>query len=610
MSLVLLNKIELQYNTKTILENITLQIDNKSKIGIIGNNRSGKSSLLKMISGDLLPDSGDVIVSKGVRIKLINQELSRLDINFNDYLKLDNKDIFDLIEEYNNFPTQLLFDKLTSLNAFEYELRLNELKKEFELHVSNPLLSTLSGGQVKKVQLISGILFNTDLILLDEPTNHLDIEGIVILESILKKYNFLVVSHDRKFLDNICNEYIEIWDKKLYKHHGNYNQFLESKSARLDNESIEAWKLNQYLKRELAWVSAGVKARGTKDKGRLQRFEEKQSLEKKPINLKVDIVLPQTMHNGTRILELENFNLLKNNVKVLGPLNFKVEKEFKIGIIGPNGTYKSTFIKTILGQSDKAFTYNGTAKIGINTKFLYFEQDKSSLNENETVFNYLGEGKERLEIGNSESIGIYKYLENWLFFKDQYNTQIKNLSGGEKSKLALAKKLLEPTNFLILDEPTNDLDLDTILLLQTNLVEYTSPCMIISHDRDLLNHVCNVILAFNIDGSITISYGNYDDYYKKYKSINNDIVNIDITKPKNNQKDLRRLEATKRDIEKQINQLSTRIKKIDDELIKPEIFSDYIKTNNLITKKEELNCLLDKLETEFLVILENGVEKG
>jgi ABC transport system ATP-binding/permease protein len=603
MALITLKNIGVNFVTKPILSDINIQLSNNEKLALIGNNRSGKSTLMKIISKKLEPDSGEVIMTKGVRVKYVAQELTELSSTVEKFIKDDNQDVFDLINEYEKNPNQHLHDILDNKNAFDYQSRLQKMYKEFNLEPNVSKISQLSGGQLKKLQLISALLFNSDLVLLDEPTNHLDIEAIDHLELFINnsKNSFLIISHDRKFLDNICKTFIEIWNKRIYTHHGNYKQFLTSKQARLENESVEEWKIKQYLKREINWVAAGVQARGVKDKGRMGRYEELRDREKPITNKTVDMVIPEPIHLGTRILDFENFNIIKGDQLVLGPLNLKIEKDYKIGIIGPNGSYKSTFIKAIQDQLPSVFFTTGTMKTGQNTSFLYFEQDKSSLNDEELVFNYISEGKERIEFANQGSISTYKYLDNWMFYKDQYNTQIKNLSGGEKSKLLLAKKLLEPTNFLILDEPTNDLDLDTMMLLESNLASYQAPMIIVSHDREFLNHTCNVIMSFE-PSKLIISYGNYDDYRNKYTNKNqSNHTNLeDIKTIKLNSKDIRRIAAQKRELEKQIETIEKTIKKIDEDLTVPEIYSDYVKTNELLAKKDRLKVRLAEFEDEYL----------
>lgn len=603
MALITLKNIGVNFVTKPILSDINIQLDKNQKLALIGNNRSGKSTLMKIISKKLEPDQGEVIMTKGVRVKYVAQELTELNSTVEKFIKDDNNDVFSLINEYQETPNQHLHDVLDNKNAFDYKSRLQKMYQDFNLEPNVSKISQLSGGQLKKLQLISALLFNSDLVLLDEPTNHLDIEAIDYLETYINnsKNSFLIISHDRKFLDNICSTFIEIWNKRLYTHVGNYQQFLTSKQARLENESVEEWKIKQYLKREINWVAAGVQARGVKDKGRMGRYEELRDRVKPVTNKTVDMVIPEPIHLGTRILDFENFNIIKGDQLVLGPLNLKIEKDYKIGIIGPNGSYKSTFIKAIQDQLPPIFFTTGTMKTGQNTSFLYFEQDKSSLNDEELVFNYISEGKERIDFANQGSISTYKYLDNWMFYKDQYNTQIKNLSGGEKSKLLLAKKLLEPTNFLILDEPTNDLDLDTMMLLESNLASYKAPMIIISHDREFLNHTCNVIMSFE-PNKLVISYGNYDDYANKYTNKNqSDHNNFEDNKTiKLNSKDIRRLAAQKRELEKQIETIEKSIKKIDEDLTVPDIYSDYVKTNELLSKKDRLKLRLEEYEDEFL----------
>ncbi len=590
MSIVLLKQLELNYVTKDILKDISLQISKGEKYALVGNNRSGKSSLLKIIAKKLEPDGGEVIYSKGVRVGYVTQELQDLSLNGMDFIKVVNNDIFQLLTEYGKTPNQYLHDSLEACKAFEYEKRLTDLCNLFKISNLNKLMSDNSGGINKKIQLIGAFLFYSDLVLLDEPTNHLDIEGIMELEKYLNNSTqaIVTVSHDRKFLDNVTNHFLETWDKRIYVHKGDYSNYLDSKSRRLENESIDNWKLGQYLKRELKWVNAGVKARATKDKGRLQRFYEAKESVATRTNQLVEMVIPEPTQLGTRVVDIENLIIEQDGKVVFGPMTFKFEKFTKVGIVGPNGSYKSTFIKAILDQLSPNFTTKGTIKKGLNTQFLYMEQEKNSLDNDMSVFDYIGEGKERINLGQDTLINTYKYLDNWLFFKDQHRTLIKNLSGGEKSKLVLAKKLQKPANFLILDEPTNDLDLDTILLLETNLKEYDGPIIIISHDRQFLNHICNVIISTNETKPI-ISFGNYDSYEEKYLSQTQLISEPEqVKESKPNPKEERREAARIRELEKQISTLEQTILSIETQLLDPKVYSDYIKTNELVDKKSRL----------------------
>ena len=610
MSIVLLKNIGLNYVTKPILTDISMQISKGEKYALIGNNRSGKSSLMKIISGILEPDAGEVVHTRGSRTIYIEQEIDikSLELTGTEYIRLKNESIFALMSRYQIAPDQQSFDQLTVLEGHNFDSRLANLLKLFSIPNINAQMKNNSGGINKKIQLIAAFIFNSDLVLLDEPTNHLDMEGIEELEKLLNSNSgaIMIVSHDRLFLDNVTNHFLEIWDKRIYVHKGKYDDFLDAKSRRLENEASEAWKLNQYIKRELKWVNAGVKARAVKDKGRLQRFDEIAHQDKALTETNVDLLLPTPLHLGTRILDFENVNILNSDIEggdkiLLGPMTFKFEKDTKVGIVGPNGSYKSTLIKAILGELPDIFRTTGTIKSGINTKYLYLDQNKSQLKEELTVFDYISEGKEQVMLGEAQSMSTYKYLDNWLFFKDQHRTQVKYLSGGEKSKLLLAKKLLQSTNFLILDEPTNDLDLDTIMLLESNLRDYEAPMIIISHDRAFLNHICNVIISTN-DIKPIISYGNYDNYHTKYhrsKVVIEDYTNL--TTPKNiSKKDLRKDKAELRELEKKIDQLELTLKKIETDLIDPEIYSDFKKVNELVTKKERLSVRLDEYYVELL----------
>lgn len=607
-ALITLKDINLYYNTIPILKDINLQIITNQKIALVGNNRSGKSTLLKILAKYLEPDNGQVIYNNFTKVKLVLQELILGNQTILEFLKDEHQYIFKQLQQYQLEPNQNLFDTLQAKKAFDFEVNFVYLSKlfQFDFTFGTPL-KQLSGGQIKKLQIISSLLFEYDLILLDEPTNHLDIEGINMLEYFINNStsSYLIISHDRQFLDNVTKVFWEIWDKRIYPHTGNYASFLDNKQARLTNEAVIEERKKQYLKRELEWVNAGVQARGTKDKGRLERYYELSDQDDYAKNKKVRIILPEPLHIGARILDVEQLNIYNRDQKVLTNFNLRVNKFDKIGIVGKNGSYKSTFIKAILDQLPPAFRTTGTIKKGLNTNYLYFEQDKSSLDPEMSVFDCISNGLDKISFGEGRMISTYKYLDNWLFSKDQYRTATKNLSGGEKTRLCLAKKLVTSTNFLVLDEPTNDLDLDTILLLEKNLKIYPAPLIIISHDRQFLDQICNIIIAFGHQNNTeaVISYGNYHDYKKKYPNNVEQIPAIATAKnPKIRPKEERKNNAVKRELEKQINRLEEYIQKLNQILIDPTTYNNQEKFAKTLAKKEIVESDYNNLMEEYMIL--------
>ena len=643
-TVVKLQDCSLAYGSKKIIDNLTFEINNRDKIALVGQNRSGKSSLIKLIAKIIEPDSGSVIEKNGTHVVYVDQEITLLQNN-------DSEDtIFDNVLQSNNKINDIIstafghtFDSLSSekqdnvtmltgiindnnLKIIEkIYLRTLELCDFFNINIAKKI-KTCSGGELKKVQLIGSLLYPSDLILFDEPTNHLDIYAVSQLTTILNntKVAAICISHDRQFLDDITNEYWEIWDKKIYKHTNcNYNNYLANRESRLGNDAVVDNKRDAYIKREYKWVAAGVKARGVKDKGRMDRYQDTVAVDKAKVLDKVECVIPDPEHLGTRIVDIESLSINIEMVNLVDKFNFRIGKRDRIGIVGNNGSGKSTFIDTILSQMEgvsiesHANITQGTVKWGSNTKPLYLDQYKKLENNDVSVFDFISEGKERLDFGNG-SISTYKYLKNWLFGNDQYRQPIRSLSGGERARLVLAKKLLKPANLLIFDEPTNDLDVDTIELLEESLGNYKAPVVIISHDRRFLDNVCNVIFKFDPSSPHPIiSYGNYTDYCNKYeKKIVDILPQLDVATIKPivenngnvNPKLIRANKARKREIEKKIQSLETTISKINIFLLDPTNY-DQENSGSLIAKiQQEYNRLelkkkeLDSLYEEFFTL--------
>jgi ABC transport system ATP-binding/permease protein len=603
-------------NIRKLLTELSFSLDDGDKIALVGQNRSGKSTLVKTLSSLEEIESGEIITRKGSRITYVSQEfpkeyLNSKDLKFIDFIKNQNKDIFSCLEIYKKNPNQEMYDYLENEGAFKYKEKLSELCDIFCFeNYLDKHINTMSGGELKKLQLISALLFKSDLILLDEPTNHLDIKSIQELEKILQTLTIVVISHDRQFIDNLNCKIWELWSGRIYKHNGNFQKYLENKNARLEIEKVEKIKQDQWLKTEYKWVAAGVQARGTKDKGRLDRFENIKDTEKKDTVKNIDLILPSPMHLGNKILDIENVSVkLPNGKEVVKNFTFKFNKHDKIGILGANGSGKTTFLNAILNNK----VSSGTVKIGQNTTFFYLDQNKQDINKTMTVFEYISEGKERLQFGLGE-ISTYKYLSNWLFEKDEYYSNVENLSGGQKSKLVMAKKLLTPNNFLILDEPTNDLDLDSIAILEKNLKYVECPVIVVSHDRRFLDQVCNIIFSFQKEGEIIISYGNYSDYLHKNTlpvKLENQDINLEKLDPKIklNPKEQRQKEAKIREIENEISKQEEIFEKTTKILYDPksEIFSSTPEGAKLLVEFLAKREKIEKKITELTEIWENMI---
>ena len=541
-SLLVATELELHYNHKTFLDKLNFVLEDRNVVGLVGRNGCGKSSLLKILSNQIDYDGGKIEFKKNTKLGYLPQDFEmNLESTVVAQVLESSKWIVDLISEYNEIKIESqhkhdLFEQISKYQGWELEKHIVDLCQKFGVTMNDKKLGQLSGGESRRLALVCTLIGFPDILILDEPTNHLDLGAIEMLEKIIKNYSgaVLMVSHDRYFLDNVATKMWELHKGSFFVHNGGYTKYLENKATRMEIQNSADWKKQQFLKRELDWVRAGVKARGTKDKGRLKRFYELKSSGEMEQDLSVQMILPEPKPQGSRVMEVEKIyfeiedkaiKTVKNKVQeisansnqnnlarsIIHDFSFSFQSGQKIGILGNNGVGKTTFLNLLMSQ---ILPTKGTIKTGVNTEFLYFDQKKTNLNLGKTPFDELGDGNEKFLFGDI-LVSTRKYLESWLFDRQKYDTTIKHLSGGEKSRLILAKILAKGGNFLILDEPTNDLDLDTLRVLEESLVEFEGTSLIVSHDRYFLNRVCNYIFAFEGNGAITISTGNYDQYLAK-----------------------------------------------------------------------------------------------
>ena len=377
-------------------------------------------------------------------------------------------------------------------------------------------IDTLSGGEKRRVALCKAIISRPDFLILDEPTNHLDTQSIEWVEEYLANYSgaCLFVTHDRYFLDSIANRIVELANGECYSHDGNYDDFLLDKAEREAQLETEERKRNSFLRRELAWVRRGARARRTKAKSRLNAYFEAVEQKGPEVIEDVELIIPPPSGLGTTVLNLNNVGMELGGKKLFEELDFKFDRKRKLGIIGRNGLGKTTLLRIILGELQSA---KGEVMVGERTAFNYIDQSRVALNDENTVVQELGEGREWIMFGE-EKMKVWTYLRRFLFADDRMNTKVGKLSGGERSRLLLAKVLKNGGNFLILDEPTNDLDLTTLRILEEALIAFNGCVIAVSHDRYFLNRVCNGILAFEGDGKVHFSEGDYDYYIEKRKA--------------------------------------------------------------------------------------------
>ena len=431
------------------------------------------------------------------------------------------------------------------------------------------------------------------MLILDEPTNHLDTKAIEWLEDFLSRYDgtCIFVTHDRYFLDRIANRIVELSSGTFYSHQGNYTEYLINKSERHAIKEVEERKRQMFLKRELDWVRRGPKARRTKAKSRLDNYHEIASQNDYEADLDVDLIIPPADRLGKKVLEFKDAGIKLGDKLLFRNFNFLFEPGKKIGIVGQNGVGKTTLLKLILGDLQPS---NGKIEIGETTQFNYVDQARILLNDDDTVINSIGEGSETVKFGKFQ-LSIWTYLRRFLFADDQINTLVGRLSGGEKSRLTLAKILCNGGNFLMLDEPTNDLDLPTLRILEEALLSFEGCVLIVSHDRYFLNRVCDGILALEGNEEIYFSEGNYDYYIQKKKERESNFVQSEQKTPnedprvKSKSKKLSYKDSLElSEIEEKIMQAESRVEEIEKIYSSPEFFEKYATQTNELNLKLEL----------------------
>jgi ATP-binding cassette subfamily F protein uup len=502
-----------------VLKNATLNVHQADRIGLIGNNGSGKSTLLRIIAGDMQPDSGSISRRRDIITGYLPQNF-QLDPAKTVYENIVEgaHDVIDILREYDSLPPtsekrHVLEEQILHRDGWNLENRIETAMHSLNVPDKQRAIDTLSGGEKRRVALCKAIISRPDFLILDEPTNHLDTQSIEWIEEYLENYSgaCLFVTHDRYFLDSIANRIVELVNGECYSHDGNYDDFLLDKAEREMQLETEERKRESFLRRELAWVRRGARARRTKAKSRLNAYFEAVDQKGPEVEAEVDLIIPPAPGLGSTILNLKHIGMELGGKKLFEGLDFKFDRKRKLGIIGRNGLGKTTLLRIILGELSTA---TGSVVVGERTIFNYIDQSRIALNDENTVIQELGEGREWILFGG-ERMKVWTYLRRFLFADDRMNTKVEKLSGGERSRLLLAKVLKNGGNFLILDEPTNDLDLATLRILEEALAAFDGCVIAVSHDRYFLNRVCNGILAFEGNGKVHFSEGDYSYYIEK-----------------------------------------------------------------------------------------------
>ena len=613
------------YGIKTLFKNISFHINEGDKIAIVAKNGTGKSTLLKILLGKEIADSGEVVINKDVQVVLFDQEIefeSQLSVE-EFMMTLDSKPIQALKNYHKSLHStdQKFIEKALAEmeihKAWDLETEMKQILSQLKITNLEAKMGTLSGGQIKRVALAK-LLTETRaehrhvLLIMDEPTNHLDVEMVEWLENYLSKamITLLLVTHDRYFLDSVCDTVWEMEDQNLYVHNGSYATYLENKMIREDNLNATIDKANNLYRKELEWMRRQPKARTTKSKSRIDAFYDTEKVAKtntKKQSLELDFEMKRL---GKKILELKNINKSFGDLVLLKDFSYSFQRGEKVGIVGKNGAGKSTLLNIIQGLEPKD---SGEIETGETIKFGYFSQKGLQYNEEERVIDFIKNISENFPLANGRTISASQFLRIFLFDDQTQYSPISKLSGGEKRRLHLMYVLYQNPNFLIFDEPTNDLDLPTLTVLENFLQNFAGCLIIVSHDRYFMDRIVDHVLAFEGDGKIKDFVGNFSEYreWKKTEigspkpdtstplSVTNQQPTTNNQQPKKKLsfKEQRELET----IEKEMPELE---KKRAEILEKLNNEADYEKIATLSAELEKASEKLEEYEMRWLELQE------
>jgi ATP-binding cassette subfamily F protein uup len=628
MNLLSAENISKSYSEKQLLNNISLGINEGDKIGLIGVNGTGKSTFLKILSGVEYPDDGRVITGNSVKIEYLSQNpIFDTEATVLEQIFSGDTPVMRLLREYEEAlqnPNEdsekviKLTHKMDSMNAWSIESEAKTILTKLGVSDFSARVGSLSGGQRKRIALAEALINPSDLLILDEPTNHLDNDTIDWLEQYLNKRKgaVLMITHDRYFLDRIVNEIIELDTGNLYIYKGNYSIFLEKKAEREELEAASEKKRQSLFRKELAWIRRGAKARTTKQKARIDRFEalSDQLIDVSEEKLEISV---GSSRLGKKVVELEHINKAFGEKKVIEDFSYIVLRNDRVGIVGPNGSGKSTLMNIIAGRVNQD---SGNLEIGETVKIGYYSQETSHMNESMRAIEYIKEAAEYIENAEGYKITASQMMERFLFSGTMQWTPIAKLSGGERRRLFLLRVLMEAPNVLLLDEPTNDLDIETLTILEDYLEDFPGAVISVSHDRYFLDRMAEKIFLFEGEGKIKQYTGNYSEFRevnaaeleansrtvdKGKETVNKNSELVD----KNKEKPLKfsfKEQKEYEEIDTVVAKLESKIEETEEKINKTS--SDYTLLQQLIADKQELEGQLEE-KMERWVYLNELAEK-
>ena len=606
MNYLNVENISKSYGELVLFEDLSFSIHKDQKIAFIAKNGSGKTSILNILSGKDAPDKGQIIVRKGLSLSFLDQEpILDKRLTIEETIFASEIPILKVIESYENAlknpedseAYQLAFEAMDRHNAWEFETQYQQILSQLKLEDLSQKVSSLSGGQKKRLALAQSLLSKPDILILDEPTNHLDLEMIEWLEDYFTKtqQTLFMVTHDRYFLERVCNEIIELDYGKLFTYKGNYSYYLEKKEARIANELVEVGKAKQLFKKELDWMRRQPKARTTKSKSRIDDFFEikkKAHQRRKDHEVQLEINMERL---GSKIIEFHNVSKAFKDKNILDSFDYTFKKGERIGIIGKNGTGKSTFLN-LLTQSLQPD--NGKIVLGETVKIGYYTQGGIPVKPNQKVIEVIRQYGDYIPLAKGRQISAQQLLERFLFDRKKQYDFVEKLSGGEQKRLYLCTVLIQNPNVLILDEPTNDLDIVTLNVLENFLLDFPGVLLVVSHDRYFMDKIVDHLFVFRGNAVIEDFPGNYSDF-RAYDTSLPKTANIKVKADTN--KVVKENEANKLSYneQKEYKNLESKIRSL--ELDKTALEGKF---NNPELSQEDINKLSEDLQTIISLIEE------
>ena len=606
MNYISVEQISKSYGERLLFQDISFGINKDQKIAFVAKNGSGKTSILNIIAGNDVPDSGQVVSRNNISIGYLAQK-DNLDPNLTieEAIFTTDNETLKVIQQYEKAiqnpedteAYQKAFELMDINNAWDFETQYQQILFKLKLDKLDQKISSLSGGQKKRLSLALVLISKPDLLILDEPTNHLDLEMIEWLEDFFKKekVTLFMVTHDRYFLERVCNEILELDQGKIYKYKGNYSYYLQNKEERLALEATNLAKAKSLYKKELDWMRKQPKARTTKSKSRIDDFYEiKQKAHQRRKDHKVQLEINME-RLGSKILELHNIKKSFDDKEILNGFDYVFKKGERLGIIGKNGTGKSTFLNMI---TKKIPVDGGKVVIGETVKFGYYTQKGITIKEGQKVIEVIKEFGDYIPLTKGRQLSAAQLLERFLFDKKKQYDYVEKLSGGEQKRLYLCAVLIQNPNFLILDEPTNDLDVVTLNVLENFLLDYPGNLLVVSHDRYFMDKIVDGLFVFRGNGVVENFPGNYSDF-RAYESSNPYEVEDKVV-IKETQKETKTKKGLSYNEKREFGALEDEIQRLQNQKqrIEKQFLNVEIATEDIQKKSEELQEIISKLETK------------